>query len=677
MSDKPALPTLALVGNPNVGKSVMFYNLTGRYVTVSNYPGSTIEVTRGQCRVGDTTFEVVDTPGMYSLMPLTDEERVARRILLEGEPGVVLHMVDAKNLGRMLPLTVQLLELGLPVILVLNMTDEAERLGVEIDAEGLSRDLGIPVVPTVSVAKRGMRRLRAAIEQVFDEPSPCSQGGVVSGGQAPRRVPVHHEPAVERAIEAVAPLLPERFVPHGRALTLLLLQRDEEVESLLEAEDPDAAATIANVVQDAIRPGRSPIFAVARARQALCTELTGRHLRVPTKRRQTLADRLGELTINPIFGVPIVLLVVYFGLYKFVGVLGAGVLVDLLEKKLFGAHVIPWFDGVLHDLLPGESGWRYWLRELFGGRYGVVSMGVTYALTIVMPIVSMFFLFFSVLEDSGYFPRLAMLVDRLFKRIGLNGRAVIPVVLGFGCGTMATMVTRIQETRRERIITTFLLALAIPCSAQFGVITGLLAQHESGVLGLSYVFLVWMGIFFGVFLLAGRLLSRLLPGPPASFYMELPALRMPRLANVLVKTVARVKWYFMEVLPLFVFASVLVWVGRLTGLFDLLVAGMRHLVLAIGLPAGAGEVFLYGFFRRDLGAAGLYKLNEAGQLDGVQLLVASVTLTLFMPCVAQFLIMKKERGLRASLIMAGAIFVIAFAVGGALNLFFTTTGIRI
>jgi len=656
------LPTLALVGNPNVGKSVMFYNLTGRYVTVSNYPGSTIEVTRGKARVGDTTFEVVDTPGMYSLMPITDEERVARRILLEAEPGVVLHMVDAKNLPRMLPLTVQLLELGLPLVLVLNMMDEADRLGVEIDAAALSRDLGIPVVQTVSIARKGMSALREAIGQVM--------------GAGPPAPPVRHEAAVERAVDEIAPMLPDRFQHLARACALLLLQRDEEIDALVEAEDPDAAATVERVVRGATRhPGKTLSFTVAMARQALVRDLVARHMRLPAERRFTLSDRLGDLTINPITGVPILLLVIYFGLYKFVGVFGAGVLVDLLEKKLFSAHVIPWLDELLRNLLPGESGWRYWTRELFGGQYGVISMGLTYAITIVMPIVSMFFLFFSIMEDSGYFPRLAMLVDRLFKKIGLNGRAVIPVVLGFGCGTMATMVTRIQETRRERVITTFLLALAIPCSAQFGVITGLLAQGEQGVLGLSYVFLAWIAIFFGVFLLAGWLLSRLLEGPPASFYMELPTLRLPRLTNVVIKTVARVKWYFLEVLPLFVVASLLVWIGRLTGLFALLVAGMRQLVTAIGLPPAAGEVFLYGFFRRDLGAAGLYKLNEAGQLDGAQLLVAAVTLTLFMPCVAQFLIMKKERGLRTSLIMAGAIFFIAFGVGGALHLLLSATGI--
>jgi ferrous iron transport protein B len=243
---------------------------------------------------------------------------------------------------------------------------------------------------------------------------------------------------------------------------------------------------------------------------------------------------------------------------------------------------------------------------------------------------------------------------------------------------MATMVTRIQETERERIITTFLIALAIPCSAQFGVITGLLAQHEgSGLLGISLLFLTWMAIFLLVFLLAGVVLSRTMKGQGASFYMELPAMRAPRLVHVVIKTIARVKWFLLEILPLFLLASFLIWIGRLIGLFDLLVAGMRQLVMIIGLPAAAGEVFLYGFFRRDLGAAGLYKLSEAGQLDGTQLLVACVTLTLFMPCVAQFLVMKRERGLKLSAIMATAIFFIAFFVGGLLHLIISATGIEL
>jgi ferrous iron transport protein B len=296
----------------------------------------------------------------------------------------------------------------------------------------------------------------------------------------------------------------------------------------------------------------------------------------------------------------------------------------------------------------------------------VVTLGITYAFAIVLPIVSLFFLFFSVLEDSGYFPRLAMLVDRLFKRIGLNGRAVIPLVLGVGCGTMATLVTRIQETKRERLLTSFLLALAVPCSAQFGVITGLLAKGRAGVLGISFAFLIWLGVVVLVFIVAGLLASRLVRGEPAMFYMELPPLRWPRLGNVLIKTLARMKWYFVEILPLFIAASLFVWIGRLTGLFELLLAFFRPLVTGVlGLPSAAAEAFLYGFFRRDFGAAGLFTL--APQLSGVQILTACVTLTLFMPCIAQFLVMRKERGWRATLAIATIVFVTAFGMGGLIS----------
>jgi len=247
-------------------------------------------------------------------------------------------------------------------------------------------------------------------------------------------------------------------------------------------------------------------------------------------------------------------------------------------------------------------------------------------------------------------------------------------VLGFGCDTMATMVTRIQETRRERVITTLLLALAIPCSAQYGVITALLAKRPAGVLGISYAWLAWAGILVVIFIATGRVASRLLPGRPASFYMELPPLRLPRLGNVVVKTLARMKWYFLEVLPLFLLASVLIWLGRLTHVFEALIAALRPLVRLIGLPAETATAFLYGFFRRDFGAAGLYRMADAGQLTGAQLLVACVTLTLFLPCVAQFLIMKKERGLTSAVLMSAGIVGVAFVVGGALHAMLAAAG---
>jgi ferrous iron transport protein B len=235
---------------------------------------------------------------------------------------------------------------------------------------------------------------------------------------------------------------------------------------------------------------------------------------------------------------------------------------------------------------------------------------------------------------------------------------------------MATMVTRTLETRRERIIACFLLALAVPCSAQLGVMLGLLAGHP-------YAMLAWAGVVSGVFLLAGLLAARLMPGQGPSFYMELPPLRLPRLGNVAVKTYTRIVWYFREVLPLFVLASILIWAGRATGLFDLAVRGLKPVVHLLGLPDEAAVAFLFGFFRRDYGAAGLFDLHKGGAMTGNQLAVAAITLTLFLPCIAQFLMMKKEHGTRLALAMGAGIFVLAFVVGGLANLLLNVMGVTL
>jgi ferrous iron transport protein B len=272
-----------------------------------------------------------------------------------------------------------------------------------------------------------------------------------------------------------------------------------------------------------------------------------------------------------------------------------------------------------------------------------------------------------VLEDSGYFPRLALLVDRTFKRIGLSGRAVIPMVLGFACDTMATMVTRTLETRRERVLATLLLALAIPCSAQLGVILAILAGQPAALA-------VWTATLVGTFLLVGALGARVLPGERATFHMELPPLRLPRAGNVLVKTASRMQWYFLEVLPLFLLASVLLWALDLTRLLGAITLALGPLVQALGLPAETARIFLFGFFRRDYGAAGLFDLHQAGALDMAQLTVAAVTLTLFLPCVAQFLMMLRERGARVAFGMLAFITPFAFGVGFLLNLLLRGVG---
>jgi ferrous iron transport protein B len=261
-----------------------------------------------------------------------------------------------------------------------------------------------------------------------------------------------------------------------------------------------------------------------------------------------------------------------------------------------------------------------------------------------------------------------MLIDRLFKRIGLSGRAVIPMILGFGCDTMATMVTRTLPTSRERIIATMLLALAVPCSAQLGVILALLE-------GRFFAMLVWGGTVSAVFLFVGFLSAKILPGERPSFYMEIPPLRMPRISNIFRKTYIRVKWYLKEVVPLFLWASVFIWVGRLAGIFDFIINLLKFPLKVVGLPPEAAKVFLFGFFRRDYGAVGLYDINRRGLLTGNQLVVSCVALTLFMPCIAQFLINIKERGLKVALGISFFTLFFSFSTAYILNLILIKLGV--
>jgi ferrous iron transport protein B len=639
---------VVLVGNPNVGKSVLFNALTGSYVTVSNYPGTSVEVARGTAMIGGTQFQIIDTPGMYSLLPITEEERVARRILLEDSLDVVMHVVDARNLERMLPMTIQLIEAGLPVILVVNIMDEAERLGITIDIPALRKRLGIPVVGAAVAKKRGIAELRAAIS--------CPVINI--------SVPHLYSTRLENDLTEISGLLRGKYALAYKAVALLLLQRDQEMNDLVRAAEGDGFDPVKDRVNEKVYERRGSFHLdLSLERKRITGKILDGVFIPPDQRRVTLSEKFSRWSVRPLTGVPLLLIVLYFGLYQFVGVFGAGTIVDFLEGTIFEENFNPWITALVKGFIP----WPL-LQELFVGEYGIITMGLRYALGIILPIVATFFLFFSLLEDSGYFPRLALLVDRLFKRIGLTGRAVIPMVLGFGCDTMATMVTRTLETVRERIIATLLLSLAIPCSAQLGVIMSLLSK-EPGAL------LVWGICLLLLFLLVGLLAAKVLPGETPMFYMELPPMRLPQWSNILTKTYSRIQWYLLEIIPLFIIASVILWIGKITNFFDKMSTWMTPVMAAIGLPRETAVAFIFGFFRRDYGAAGLYDLQTKGLLNVRQMTVAAVTLTLFIPCIAQFLIIKKERGLKVALAIGIFVSFLAFGSGYLLNAFLLATGI--
>lgn len=637
---------VALVGNPNVGKSVLFNALTGAYVTVSNYPGTSVEVSRGNATLDGETWQVIDTPGMYSIHTITEEERVAREILLNETPDVVIHVLDARNLERMLAMTIQLIEADLPVILVVNIMDEAERMGLTIDLELLQQRLGIPVIGAATARKRGLDEIRRAVVDY-------------------RRVAPSHfvySRLLEKDISQVTQHMSGSYIMSPKSLALLLLQQDEEITELFQQWDRDGYAELAeNVRAIAFERRESFHLDLSLERKDIVRKLIKDVIVAPEKRVITWGERLSTLSVRPLTGVPLLLLVLYFGLYQFVGVFGAGTVVDFLEGKLFEEIFNPWITGVVKGIIPWEI-----IQELFVGEYGIITLGIRYAVGIILPIVATFFIFFSFLEDTGYFPRLALMVDRLFKHIGLSGRAVIPMVLGFGCDTMATMVTRTLETTRERIIATLLLALAIPCSAQLGVILGLLSKAPGALL-------VWGLCMLLLFILVGMLAAKVMPGESPMFYMELPPMRLPQPGNVLTKTYTRMQWYFMEILPLFILASVLLWLGKVTGFFEKMIIAMTPIMASIGLPKETAVAFIFGFFRRDYGAAGLYDLQTKGLMDARQLTVAAVTLTLFIPCIAQFLVMKNERGWKTASAIGVFVSLFAYGSGFLLNKFLLLT----
>lgn len=640
---------IVLVGSPNVGKSLLFNQLSHTYAVVSNYPGTTVEISRGRAVIKGRPVEIIDTPGMYSFLPITEEERAAQSLLFSTRGALILHVVDAKNLPRHLPLTLQLLEGGFRVLLVVNMLDEAEKAGISLNLEGLSQRLGIPVVGTVLIRRQGVSALKIALLDQLLSPHP-----------SPRQ-PVY-PPDLEEPLGRLSSRLKGSYPLTLRMAALLLLCGDENIRKKVRRAEGDRGERIlreAALEEAEIKPSAAYLAARGRheeARRLLQGIFTAR----PPKGTWSPAG----LLIEPLTGIPFLFLVVYFGLYKFVGGFGAGYLVNLLDSQLFDAFLIPQVDRLALTYLPGGL-----LPRLLALEYGLITMGFRYAAAIVLPIVGTFFFFFAFLEDSGYLPRLALLADELLKKLGLSGRAVIPLALGLGCGTMAVIVTRTLESRRERIIASFLLALAIPCSAQLGLFFGILSGFPMGLL-------LWLGVVLLCLVSAGFLADRFMPGEKTGFYLELPPLRFPSLTNIAVKTWSRMSWYFKEVLPVFLLISLVLSVSHYLGLLGLMVEMLSPAMALLGLPEEMALIFFLGFFRRDYGAAGLFDLTARGLLDPLSLVVAAVTLTLFLPCMAQMAVLFRERGAWTTLSIIFLVGGIAFGAGLLLRLIFLTAGLQ-
>lgn len=640
-----ATRTLVLVGNPNVGKSVLFSKLTGKFVIISNYPGTTVEISRGEAEIGGETLTVLDSPGVNELAPRTEDARVTCDVLRDHPDATIVQVVDAKNLRRGLLLTMQLADLNRPMVVVLNMMDELEKCGGQIDVVKLSELLGIPVVTTVATRSEGIEDLKRSIANAR-----CSRASMKRESDASTDTTVLHRSTAT----------------HNYEQTTAYLQRANQI--------------------------LAQTYKIAR----------------PSK--PGFAQRLGWWATHPVKGILLLGMVLYFTFW-FVGLLGAGTAVDFFETVLFGRHVNPWaihaVDAVLpfphqhemtiseyafeipftpaHGIVVTESsrevlsatyaldtgtslGWggktMRFFHDLLVGEYGMITMALSYSFAIVLPIVTTFFLLFGLLEDSGYLPRLAVMVNRVFRGMGLNGKAVLPMVLGLGCDTMATMTTRILETRKERVITTLLLALAVPCSAQLGVLLAMTASVSFAAAAF------WVGLMIAIMFVIGWLAARLYGGQSSDFILELPPMRLPQAGNVAIKTFARLEWYLKEVIPLFMLGTgVLFALDKLNLLTKLAHLGEPLVKGWLGLPPETANAFLIGFLRRDYGA--VYLLDAAtganATLSPHQVLVAMVTITLFMPCIATLFMIARELGKKTAAVITIFVFVFAFLVGGIVH----------
>jgi ferrous iron transport protein B len=630
---------IALVGHPNVGKSVIFQRLTGQHVTISNYPGTTVEVTRGVAH-SPLGAVLIDTPGVITFPPQSEDELVTTRVLLNEPLQAVLQVGDAKNLRRTLLLTVQLAEMGFPLVLALNMMDEADARGVVVNHQLLAEYLTCPVVPTIAISGQGLKELVEVVKSA-DHP----------------HFRLTYPAEIEAALAEVSLRLPEPPIS-SRALGLLWFSGDPVSEAWLrEHLDQRQLDELYEIWHSLQLSFVEPLLSVIqRTRLDYVQKAAKATLISSGADRKNRPFDLGHLTTHPVWGM-FFLAVVLGAILWFVGIFGAGTLVNILEDQLFYGMINPWVVGLVNRIMPFSL-----VVDFLVGEYGQWTMGVTYAFALIFPIVTTFFLAFGVLEDSGYLPRLAALSNRFFHAMGLNGKAVLPMVLGLGCVTMATLTTRVLESKRERILVTLLLALAVPCSAQLGVVLGMLSSIS------LQATLIWGGVVVMVMLTVGWLAARILPGERTSLLIDLPPLRFPMISNVVVKTLVRLEWYLKEVIPLFLIGTAVMFVLDKTGLLASLIHTGEPLVAGwLGLPPEASAAFIMGFLRRDFGASGLFVMQSQGLLNPVQVVVAMTTVTLFIPCIASVLMIAKERTWKTAAGIIVVIFPLAFLVGGLLN----------
>ncbi|NLB34600.1 MAG: ferrous iron transporter B [Elusimicrobia bacterium] len=567
---------ILLIGNPNVGKSVIFSRLTGANVIVSNYPGTTVEFTEGLMRIDGEDIRVIDIPGIYALDPISEADKVAVRMLDESNPEdtVIINVVDATNLERNLNLTLQLLKRKIPMLVVLNLWDECQHSGIEINPDIISKIIGVPCVTTCGISGEGIKNL-------VDELSSAkiSDFKYKSG---------------------------ERWNEIGK-----IIEKAQKI----------------------------------------------------SRRRHRFTEVLSDLTVNPFTGIPFALIVGFISFWL-IRLMGEG-LIEYVAEPLFDRLWLPVMERL--SVFLGGSGFIHSLvvGDLIGGAidfeqsFGLFTTGLFVPLGVVLPYVFSFYFILSILEDTGYLPRLAVLVDNGMHRVGLHGFGIIPMLVGFGCNVPGALSTRIMETRRERFIAMTLMAIGIPCTAQIAVVAGLLGEYGAG--GLFPVFLT----LFIVWVSLGVIMNKLIKGTAPELFLEIPPYRLPYFKGLLKKVWMRIVWFLKEAIPWVLFGVLLINLMFTFGIIDFIGRIFQPIISGLlGLPEAATGALLVGVLRKDVAVGMLAPLAMTKK----ELIIASVVLTTYFPCAATFAVLLKEFGLKDMLKATLIMITVTLIVGTSLNL---------
>jgi len=629
-----------IVGNMNVGKSTLFARIRGAKAPSVNIPGTTVSVKSGRIKFASSM--VYDTPGIHSIFSANEDERASRDILLSpelqgGDIGIIL-VADAKNLKRSIAIALQYAEYGLPMLFVVNMIDEAASRGIEIDYQQLSEELGMEVCTTIAMEGIGVSELVAGLLRL-----------------RPAKTGMQYSSRIEQFLELVHKLLNPAIIS-SRALGLLLLSGDPGSEVFIR--ENFGGGMLAQLQQLAKKYRQQEPAAIENAlvnqyyKEAARITAVVQEIEPVTKNPFVL--KFGDWCTQISTGIPIAVAVLV-AMYFFVGSFGATYLVDTLNGVVFEGFVIPWTTRLVEHL-PNA-----FIRDMIiDPDFGVLPTGVFLALGLVLPVIFCFYVAFGLLEDSGYLPRISILLDRVFRFVGLNGKGVIPLVMGFSCVTMAVLTTRVLDSDKEKNITSFLLFLCMPCAPLIAVMLIILDKMPASA-GFTVFGLIVLQIF-----IAGFLANKILRGSRTPMLLEIPPMRIPKIRAVVKMSAIKTFFFMKEAVPVFIYASIVVFIFQRIGGLELLENTIGPVIgKVMGLPHQSIQVFIKTMIRREFGAVELQHLSSS--YTNLQLVVNLLVMTFIAPCINAIIVLYKERGVRAATMIMVAVVTYAMILGSIVN----------